>query len=92
MMVVCLRGGRVPSRNDFVRLARRLPLLAGEAIPLRELQLSDAPTLLAMLSTEEVPRFHPAAPTTLKGTNGYRVTHKKRRRRARLLRHRCRTA
>jgi len=38
-----------------------LPLLAGESITLRELQLSDAPTLFAMLSTEEVFALHLAA-------------------------------
>ena len=45
----------------------RLPLLGGESITLRELQLSDAPTLLAMLSTEEVSRFVSPPPTTLEG-------------------------
>ena len=45
----------------------RLPLLRGESITLRELQLSDAPTLFAMLSTEEVSRFISPPPTTLEG-------------------------
>jgi ribosomal-protein-alanine N-acetyltransferase len=45
----------------------RLPLLGGDSISLRELQLSDAPTLLAMLSTEEVSRFISPPPTTLEG-------------------------
>jgi [ribosomal protein S5]-alanine N-acetyltransferase len=44
-----------------------LPLLAGESITLRELQLSDAPTLFAMLSTEEVSRFISPPPTTVEG-------------------------
>ena len=44
-----------------------LPLLSGEAITLRELKLSDAPTLLAMLSTEEVSRFVSPPPTTVEG-------------------------
>ena len=44
-----------------------LPLLAGESITLRELQLSDAQTLFAMLSTEEVSRFISPPPTTVEG-------------------------
>ena len=57
----------------------RLPLLAGEAITLRELQLSDAPTLLAMLSTEEVSRFITPPPTTVEGYERFiEWTHKKR--------------
>jgi ribosomal-protein-alanine N-acetyltransferase len=44
-----------------------LPLLSGEAITLRELKRSDAPTLLAMLSTEEVSRFVSPPPTTVEG-------------------------
>jgi len=45
----------------------RLPLLGGESMSLRELQLSDAATLLAMLSTEEVSRFVSPPPTTVEG-------------------------
>jgi ribosomal-protein-alanine N-acetyltransferase len=45
----------------------RLPLLRGESITLRELELSDAPTLFAMLSTEEVSRFISPPPTTVEG-------------------------
>ena len=33
-----------------------LPLLCGRQVTLRELRLSDAPSLLAMLTTEEVTR------------------------------------
>src|SRR5688500_8739826 len=44
-----------------------IPILLGEAITLRELRASDAPTLLAMLSTEEVTRFINPLPTTIEG-------------------------
>jgi len=44
-----------------------LPVLSGEKVTLRELRLSDAPSLLAMLSTEEVARFISPPPTTVEG-------------------------
>ena len=44
-----------------------LPVLAGDAFTLRELELSDAPSLLAMLTTEEVTRFISPPPTTVEG-------------------------
>ncbi len=44
-----------------------LPVLAGRTLTLRELRLSDAPALLALLSTEEVARFISPAPTTVAG-------------------------
>ena len=44
-----------------------LPLLTGSLITLRELQLSDAPSLFAMLATEEVSRFISPPPTTVEG-------------------------
>jgi RimJ/RimL family protein N-acetyltransferase len=44
-----------------------LPALAGCGVTLRELQLSDAPALLAMLTTEEVARFISPPPTTVEG-------------------------
>jgi RimJ/RimL family protein N-acetyltransferase len=46
---------------------RALPMLAGTGITLRELELSDAPSLLAMLTTEEVTRFISPPPTTIQG-------------------------
>jgi len=46
---------------------RALPILAGSSITLRELRLSDAPSLLAMLSTGEVARFISPPPTTVEG-------------------------
>jgi RimJ/RimL family protein N-acetyltransferase len=44
-----------------------LPVLTGSLVTLRELRLSDAPALLAMLATEEVARFISPPPTTVEG-------------------------
>ena len=44
-----------------------LPVLTGSMVTLRELRLSDASSLLAMLSTEEVARFISPPPTTVEG-------------------------
>jgi len=44
-----------------------LPVLTGSKVTLRELRLSDATSLLAMLSTEEVARFISPPPTTVEG-------------------------
>ncbi len=44
-----------------------LPVLTGATITLRELELRDAPSLLAMLSTAEVARFISPPPTTVEG-------------------------
>jgi RimJ/RimL family protein N-acetyltransferase len=44
-----------------------LPVLTGSHATLRELRTGDAPTLLAMLATEEVARFISPPPTTVDG-------------------------
>ncbi len=44
-----------------------LPVLTGAGFTLRELRLSDAPSLLALLTTEEVSRFISPPPTTVDG-------------------------
>jgi len=44
-----------------------LPVLNGAKATLRELRVSDAPSLLAMLTTEEVTRFISPPPTTVEG-------------------------
>jgi ribosomal-protein-alanine N-acetyltransferase len=44
-----------------------LPVLVGTKVTLRELQLSDAASLFAMLTTEEVSRFISPPPTTVEG-------------------------
>jgi [ribosomal protein S5]-alanine N-acetyltransferase len=44
-----------------------LPVLAGTTFTLRELRREDAPSLLALLTTEEVSRFISPPPTTVQG-------------------------
>jgi len=44
-----------------------LPLLAGKRVTLRELRISDAASLFAMLTTEEVARFISPPPSTVDG-------------------------
>jgi [ribosomal protein S5]-alanine N-acetyltransferase len=44
-----------------------LPVLTNDAVTLRELRLSDAPTLLEMLNTDEVSRFVTPPMTTVAG-------------------------
>jgi RimJ/RimL family protein N-acetyltransferase len=56
-----------------------LPVLTGRGITLRELQLSDAPTLLSMLASEEVARFISPPPTTVEGFERFIAwTHRER--------------
>jgi RimJ/RimL family protein N-acetyltransferase len=44
-----------------------LPVLRGKGITLRELRVSDAASLLSLLTTEEVTRFISPPPTTIEG-------------------------
>jgi RimJ/RimL family protein N-acetyltransferase len=56
-----------------------LPVLTGSLATLRELRLSDATSLLAMLSTEEVARFISPPPTTVEGFERFIAwTHRER--------------
>ena len=56
-----------------------LPALSGTLVTLRELRLSDAPSLLAMLATEEVARFISPPPTTVDGFERFIAwTHRER--------------
>jgi RimJ/RimL family protein N-acetyltransferase len=56
-----------------------LPMLSGSMVTLRELHMSDAASLLAMLSTEEVARFISPPPTTLQGFERFIAwTHRER--------------
>jgi ribosomal-protein-alanine N-acetyltransferase len=50
---------------------KRLPVLSGKLVTLREMRRSDAPSLLAMLTTEEVSRFISPPPTTVEGFEGF---------------------
>jgi [ribosomal protein S5]-alanine N-acetyltransferase len=56
-----------------------LPVLTGSMVTLRELRLSDAMSLLSMLSTEEVARFISPPPTTVEGFERFIAwTHRER--------------
>ena len=56
-----------------------LPVLKGARVTLRDLRLSDAPSLLAMLATEEVARFISPPPTTVEGFERFIAwTHRER--------------
>ena len=46
---------------------QNLPVLGGTKVTLRELELTDAPSLFAMLTPEEVSRFISPPPTTVEG-------------------------
>jgi ribosomal-protein-alanine N-acetyltransferase len=46
---------------------QQLPVLTGRQVRLRELKLSDAPSLFALLTTEEVSRFISPPPSTVEG-------------------------
>jgi RimJ/RimL family protein N-acetyltransferase len=50
---------------------RGLPVLTGQQVVLRELRASDAPSLFALLTTEEVARFISPPPTTVEGFAGF---------------------
>jgi RimJ/RimL family protein N-acetyltransferase len=57
----------------------QLPVLTGRSITLRELTIEDAPSLLSMLSVEEVSRFISPPPTTIEGYERFiRWTHTQR--------------
>lgn len=56
-----------------------LPVLRGSAVTLRDLRLSDAQSLLELLSTAEVSRFISPPPTTLQGFERFIIwTHRER--------------
>jgi len=56
-----------------------LPVLTGSMVTLRELRISDATSLLAMLSSEEVARFIAPPPTTVEGFERFIAwTHRER--------------
>jgi ribosomal-protein-alanine N-acetyltransferase len=58
---------------------KALPVLSGKGFTLRELRLSDAPSLLALLTTEEVTRFISPPPSTVDGFERFILwTHRER--------------
>src|SRR5829696_8968415 len=57
----------------------QLPVLTGAEVELRELRRSDAPSLFAMLTTDEVARFISPPPSTVEGFENFIVwTHRQR--------------
>jgi ribosomal-protein-alanine N-acetyltransferase len=66
MVSPCTFSAR-PAEATHSDWKQQLPVLTGEGITLRELRMSDAPALLALLTTEEVTRFISPPPTTLEG-------------------------
>jgi [ribosomal protein S5]-alanine N-acetyltransferase len=68
-----------PANTTTSDWRQSLPVIAGSMVTLRELRLSDAPSLLAMLSTEEVARFISPPPTTVEGFERFIAwTHRER--------------
>jgi len=56
-----------------------LPVLAGKGVTLRELRVSDATSLLTLLTSDEVTRFISPPPTTVEGFERFiRWTHRER--------------
>jgi RimJ/RimL family protein N-acetyltransferase len=60
----CVEQAEVVVGSDW---RRALPVLAGQQVVLRELRASDAQSLFAMLTTEEVSRFISPPPSTVDG-------------------------
>ena len=60
-------SGAVISDTLEAAWQRSLPVLSSDAVTLRELRASDAPTLLAMIGADEVTRFISQPPATVEG-------------------------
>src|SRR3982751_5496374 len=73
---VAVPGRQQTTSSDW---KQALPVLTGSMVTLRELRISDATSLLAMLSTEEVARFISPPPTTIEGFERFIAwTHRER--------------
>jgi len=73
---VMAQATAVTTQSDW---RQALPVMTGSMVTLRDLRLSDAPTLLAMLSTEEVARFISPPPTTVEAFERFIAwTHRER--------------
>jgi len=69
----------VPTMATTTDWRASLPVLHGAHVTLRELRLTDAPSLLALLTTEEVARFISPPPTTVDGFEKFIAwTHRQR--------------
>ena len=82
-LVSSLRAVLAASRPETKTITsdwkQALPVLTGSMVTLRELKLSDATSLLSMLSTEEVARFISPPPTTVEGFERFIAwTHRER--------------
>ena len=74
--VIAASRATVTTTSDW---KQSLPVLTGSMVTLRELRLTDATSLLAMLSTEEVARFISPPPTTVEGFERFIAwTHRER--------------
>ena len=62
-----MRATQTPVTTATSDWREALPVLAGSNFTLRELRLEDAPSLVTMLTTEEVSRFISPPPTTVEG-------------------------
>ena len=62
--VMAMVSGPAATTSDW---KKQLPVLQAKGITLRELRVSDAASLLALLTTEEVTRFISPPPTTVEG-------------------------
>jgi RimJ/RimL family protein N-acetyltransferase len=62
--VLAMSSGTAATTSDW---KTQLPVLQAKGITLRELRVSDASSLLALLTTEEVTRFISPPPTTVEG-------------------------
>ena len=70
LMPVQLSKGAVPPAASELTSSdwrRGLPTLSGQQVVMRELRASDAPSLFALLTTEEVSRFISPPPSTVEG-------------------------
>src|SRR6476661_6812681 len=66
----------IPSASDW---RTGLPTLTGSMVTLRELRLSDAPSLFVSLTTDEVARFISPPPSTVEGFERFIAwTHRQR--------------
>ncbi len=75
-VIAAVEAAAVTTTSDW---KKSLPVLTGSMVTLRELRLSDAPSLLSMLSTEEVARFISPPPTTVEGFERFIAwTHRER--------------
>lgn len=72
-------AGAAADRRAATNWRTALPVLEARGVTLRELRLSDAPSLLAFLTSDEVTRFISPPPTTIAGFERFiEWTHRER--------------